>query len=57
MPDERDEPEPKGLKPLHLLSTSCHKCGGKEFREAHRIDDGKVASVMYECVKCGEYRL
>lgn len=34
------------------------RCGGRIFREIHRISQHKGGtSIMYECVKCGEYSL
>ncbi len=33
-------------------------CGCKRFREAHRIEQPRGhASILFECVECGEYRL
>jgi len=39
------------------LGLSC-RCGGKSFREVHRISQPKGGtSIMYECAACGEYSL
>lgn len=34
------------------------RCGGKIFREVHRISQPKGGtSIMYECTVCGEYSI
>lgn len=34
------------------------RCGGKSFREVHRISQPKGGtSIMYECTDCGEYSI
>lgn len=43
---------------LSAKSEKNCRCGSKIFREVHRISQPKGGtSIMYECVKCGEYCL
>lgn len=44
--------------PTSTKAGNTCRCGGKSFREVHRITQLKGGtSVMYECTQCGEYSI